>query len=76
MARKCSDFLGMTLGADESELASLFRMTFRLRTMMENFQRYLVWQCYWWRGGGANRDKLSRNGCVQAMLICEVMSNV
>ncbi len=56
---KRDDVLGETLGADESELAGLFRRTFGPGTM-DNFQKSLAWQCY--RKALPVRDKLHRHG--------------
>lgn len=45
--RKCDDFLGVTLGLDDTQLSGLFRMTFGTGPL-EDFQNSLAWQCYRW----------------------------
>lgn len=42
MTEKHDDVLGVTLSVDKDEMPSLFRRTFRLWTIMDNFQMSLV----------------------------------
>ena len=56
---KAEDVLGESLGADEGQLADLFRRTFGPK-YLNNYQKSLAWQCY--RSALPVRDKLSRHG--------------
>lgn len=62
VAGKCDGVLGETLGVDDDELASLFRSTFRLGTIMDNFQMSLAWQCHRGWGGGRYRFEINFTG--------------